>query len=241
LVLTDILQAERGAIVEQVAGFPNSPTSTTTIKVTVTAEDDHETNTFTVKVRVPAWSSESNNTISVNGIAVAAASVVAGTYASITRVWKTGDVVEVNFPMEFWASPVTDDRPAFNGTMAFMFVPLLAFCYLANPLVYRLLCFDLVDFVAGATPYPPPPPSHYRPDGTPFTSSLQSQQRSGINTELHPLIMYGLRRYGPLVLAGLSNTDAFAPAGTALRPKRVRLGLKWFSKMGLFLIFDFDF
>jgi DUF1680 family protein len=60
-----------------------------------------------------------------------AGDVVAGTYFTIARTWSAGDVVEVYFPMTYWSSPVVDDRPAFNSTMAFMHgdLPSLA----ANP------------------------------------------------------------------------------------------------------------
>lgn len=50
--------------------------------------------TFSIDLRIPAWSRET--ALTVNGEAV---DVTPGTYASLTRAWKTGDVIAVRFDM----------------------------------------------------------------------------------------------------------------------------------------------
>jgi DUF1680 family protein len=51
--------------------------------------------TFTLKLRIPAWSE--NTSVKVNG---KKQPVTAGTYAAITRQWKSGDRVEIVFDMQ---------------------------------------------------------------------------------------------------------------------------------------------
>jgi DUF1680 family protein len=51
---------------------------------------------FAIRLRIPAWSAQSN--IAVNGEAMAD-SLKAGTYASIQRVWKKGDVITLTLDL----------------------------------------------------------------------------------------------------------------------------------------------
>jgi DUF1680 family protein len=80
---------ENGLEIEQVSSYPESETSTLTVK----AAADRP---LTVHLRVPKWSSGVE--IKVNG---AAAGVAAepGTYASISRTWAVGDTITVRIPL----------------------------------------------------------------------------------------------------------------------------------------------
>ena len=61
---------------------------------------------FTLKLRIPGWCT-AGATISVNGLALpASASATAGSYFSLTRVWRSGDRVQLSLPMpiRIWES-----------------------------------------------------------------------------------------------------------------------------------------
>lgn len=114
---------EKGTTITQAAGFPESATSTTTLIVDVDGNGEFNSSMveFTVKLRVPAWACGSKNVVAINGKPVDPSTIVAGKYLAISRSWTKGDVVEVHFPLTFWSSRVSDDRPTFNSTMAFMY------------------------------------------------------------------------------------------------------------------------
>ncbi|MET7425449.1 beta-L-arabinofuranosidase domain-containing protein [Dactylosporangium sp. NPDC005555] len=76
----------RGVTVRQETGFPETPST----RLTVTGSG-----TFTMKVRIPSWASGA--TVRVNGTAQAAPAP--GSFATISRTWASGDVVEVSLPM----------------------------------------------------------------------------------------------------------------------------------------------
>jgi len=92
--------------------------------------------TFTLKIRVPAWAA-GKNTATVNGLPVqshergggdsgsGSGGVKPGTYLSIARAWAPGDVVELALETTLWASPLNDDRPQWEGVVAFMYGPLV--------------------------------------------------------------------------------------------------------------------
>jgi len=107
---------EKKAVINQTAGFPYASDSTTTLTITIV-----EPTTFTIKLRVPSWAA-GQVSLTVNGNAVEA---TPGTYATITREWNDGDIVDAFFEMTLWTSAVEDTRPAFNSTYAFMFGPLV--------------------------------------------------------------------------------------------------------------------
>jgi DUF1680 family protein len=61
---------------------------------------------FTLKLRIPGWCT-AGATVSVNGLALpASASATAGSYFSLTRLWRSGDRVQLSLPMpiRIWES-----------------------------------------------------------------------------------------------------------------------------------------
>ncbi|MEO9476581.1 MAG: beta-L-arabinofuranosidase domain-containing protein [Cyclobacteriaceae bacterium] len=64
------------------------------VKITV---EECKASAFEIKVRIPKWAVGS--TLKVNG-ADAEAEVTPGTFANINRVWKKGDVITLDMPME---------------------------------------------------------------------------------------------------------------------------------------------
>ena len=80
---------EKGLTLKQVTTFPE--TAKTRFEFTAANPVD-----FTLKIRHPAWAASA--TLRVNGTAVETASTP-GSYLTLKRTWKTGDVVEVDLPM----------------------------------------------------------------------------------------------------------------------------------------------
>lgn len=85
--------------ITQATTFPVGDTSTLTISGEGTGE-------WTMKIRIPSWTSGAS--VSVNGQA-ANVSVNPGSYASITRAWKAGDVVSVKVPMKLRTVAANDN------------------------------------------------------------------------------------------------------------------------------------
>ncbi|WP_305787614.1 glycoside hydrolase family 127 protein [Symbioplanes lichenis] len=90
----------RGSLLRLTTGYPYSDT----IRITVT-----EGGSFALRIRIPGW--VSGPTLRVAGAPV---HVRPGTYASIRRRWRTGDVVELTLPMRprWLAAP---DNPAIRA------------------------------------------------------------------------------------------------------------------------------
>ena len=49
----------------------------------------------------------------------------AESYLKVSHAWKDGDKVEITFPMSLWTSPLNDQHPEHNSTLAFMYGPLV--------------------------------------------------------------------------------------------------------------------
>lgn len=64
-------------------------------RVQITIDESPATE-FSLKLRIPGWADEA--TIQVNGSA-SSAKIKPGSYAQLRRIWKAGDVVEIQFPM----------------------------------------------------------------------------------------------------------------------------------------------
>ena len=67
---------------------------------------------FAMKLRIPAWTRGAM--LKVNGAAVAA---TPGTLATIKRVWKRGDVVELTIPQPLRMLPIDDQNPKLAAVM----------------------------------------------------------------------------------------------------------------------------
>ena len=73
----------------------------------------------TIHVRIPRWTTEGAN-LKINGHAVEAISDP-GSYTAITRVWRDGDTLAVNLPMELTEEPLLGD----DATVAALYGPLV--------------------------------------------------------------------------------------------------------------------
>lgn len=105
------LQGERFALTQETA-FPYAQTSKITID---------KGGTFTLALRHPAWAGE-GYAVKVNGEAVSV-SVEKGkaSYATVSRTWAKGDVVELTLPMELRV----EECPNYTDYVAFKYGPIL--------------------------------------------------------------------------------------------------------------------
>jgi DUF1680 family protein len=103
---------ERGFSLEQKTDYPRG--NTTEIRITAAKREP-----LTLRVRAPAWAT-SPLVLKLNGKVLDVAATP-GTYASIARVWKTGDRLEVTVPMAVRAEPL---RGSSNLT-AFVYGPVV--------------------------------------------------------------------------------------------------------------------
>jgi DUF1680 family protein len=87
----------RGVTIRQDTTFPDAGST----RLTVTGSG-----TFTVKVRIPAWATGAE--LRVNG-AVQAGASTPGRYATLTRAWASGDVVDLTLPMRLTRPATPDD------------------------------------------------------------------------------------------------------------------------------------
>lgn len=91
LFLPSVLDwTQRGITVTQATTYPASDTTTLTVTGSVSGS-------WSMRIRIPAWASGA--TISVNGV-VQNVATTAGSYATLTRSWTSGDVVTVRLPMQ---------------------------------------------------------------------------------------------------------------------------------------------
>jgi DUF1680 family protein len=102
--------AEKGLIIKQDTNFPRGDVS----KFTITGQGQLD-----IKLRVPAWVRKGFQ-VTINGIAHPTVGQP-GTYLTLTRVWKTGDVIEVRMPFTVRTERALD-RP---DTQALMWGPVL--------------------------------------------------------------------------------------------------------------------
>ncbi len=105
------LKDDHFALTQQ-TDFPYSNTSTITID---------KAGTFTLAIRHPQWAAE-GYAIKVNGTdATPAVSTGAASYATLTRTWSAGDVVEVTLPMQVRY----ETCPGYADYVAFKYGPIL--------------------------------------------------------------------------------------------------------------------
>ncbi|MDL2248011.1 glycoside hydrolase family 127 protein, partial [Bacteroides sp. OttesenSCG-928-J23] len=90
---------EKGVKVRQETNFPNDG------KVTLTVETDNPTK-MALNLRYPSWSK--NVEVKVNGKRVAIKQKPSS-YMVIDRVWKSGDLVEINYPMYLYLAEANDN------------------------------------------------------------------------------------------------------------------------------------
>jgi DUF1680 family protein len=104
---------ERGLSLTQQANVPSSDTATFTI-------NGAPSTAVNIKFRSPSWVAAGKSvTVKVNGTDVNAATI--NGYVDVSRVWKTGDVIEVTLPSEIRVSRLTDSP----DTVAFTYGPVV--------------------------------------------------------------------------------------------------------------------
>ncbi len=111
-IASELTWKERGLTLRQETKYPES--STTRLVFTCT-----EPLELALKVRRPAWATE-GMALSVNGTPQAVATAP-GSYAVITRTWKTGDTVEASMPFTLRTEGFRDNANRF----AFLYGPLV--------------------------------------------------------------------------------------------------------------------
>ncbi len=89
--------SDRNVVVTQSTNFPYADTT----KLTFTGGG-----AFDVKVRVPRWATR-GFFVTING-RTPTVEPVPGTYLTLSRVWQTGDTIELKMPFSFHLSPVMD-------------------------------------------------------------------------------------------------------------------------------------
>ncbi|KAK4171246.1 hypothetical protein QBC36DRAFT_367517 [Triangularia setosa] len=91
--------SQRNVTITQTTTYPLGDTTT----LTVSNKGD-----WTMRIRIPSWTSKAE--ISINDVKMQGIAAVPGTYASIARLWSSGDVVTVRLPMNLRTIPA-NDRP----------------------------------------------------------------------------------------------------------------------------------
>ena len=110
-VASELRWTAKGVSVRQDTRFPQEDR----IRLTVNAKAP---SAFTLRLRVPYWADVGS--VSVNGTPIPAFSSPSS-YLSLTRTWKSGDVVELTLPMRLHRSHMPDDR----SVQAVMYGPLV--------------------------------------------------------------------------------------------------------------------
>jgi len=110
---------ERKVKLEQRTGFPYEQGTTLVITEAPAAGVE-----FTLGVRHPAWVADGAMTLTLNGRQIGGESR-SGTLASVSRVWKTGDVLKVSLPMKLRVENLPGTTPGTEAYAAYMYGPVL--------------------------------------------------------------------------------------------------------------------
>jgi DUF1680 family protein len=110
-VASELRWTAKGVTLRQDTRFPQEDR----IRLTVDAKAP---SVFTLRLRVPYWAD--GGSVSINGTPVPVFSSPSS-YLSMTRTWKSGDVVELTLPMRLHRSHMPDDR----SVQAVMYGPLV--------------------------------------------------------------------------------------------------------------------
>jgi hypothetical protein len=116
-IASELSWAEQGLTLRQETHFPDDDRTTLTLRLDRPAR-------VALKVRCPGWVAD-GMTVRVNG-ALDPAGATPGTFVTLTRTWKTGDVVAIDVPKAVTAEYLPHSR----GSVAFLAGPIL----LAAPL-----------------------------------------------------------------------------------------------------------
>jgi DUF1680 family protein len=111
-VASELSWPEKGLRLTQETRFPEEGRSTFLLRVERPAE-------LALRLRIPWWA-RNGGTVRVNGASVGAFATPSS-YLTLTRVWKSGDRVELDLPMTLWTEPMPDDasiQAAMYGPLA---------------------------------------------------------------------------------------------------------------------------
>lgn len=122
---------ERGLTLRQDTTFPETPKT----RLTVTTRQPKK---LTLSLRCPSWETPGAMAVRINGVPVKAAARP-GSFLDITRVWKSGDIVDIGLPMRVTMQSLPGD----SHYAAFFYGPIL----LAGPLGTEALA--RADFYGG--------------------------------------------------------------------------------------------
>jgi DUF1680 family protein len=112
LIASELNWDERGIVVRQETGFPESDTTVLKIKTAAPVP-------LTMRIRRPAWAVEGVE-VTVNGRRQTIDSTP-GSYLSLTRVWHGGDAVSVRLPMKLR----TECLPGTSDFVALLYGPIV--------------------------------------------------------------------------------------------------------------------
>jgi DUF1680 family protein len=161
------------------------------VRLTVSETTGEE---FTLKLRIPEWSGEAR--LSINGH-TATVEARPGSYAALTRRWKTNDVVEIQLPME---PRLIEANPLVEETLNQLAVK-------RGPLVY---CLESADLPAGVRVADVSLPPDIR-----LTAHLEPQRLGGV------VVLHGTAEARP---AGDWNGRLYREIGPAKKsPVNLRL------------------
>lgn len=90
---------ERNVIVEQKTSFPKSDQTQLLIK---------GDGRFDIHIRVPSWARQ-GFIVKINGKAEKI-KAVPGSYLKLRKMWKTGDIIDIKMPFDFYLTPVVDQQ-----------------------------------------------------------------------------------------------------------------------------------
>jgi len=111
-VPSELTWREKGLVVRQETRFPEEDTTRLTLQ-------PDQPRRLAVKIRYPAWA-QSGITVTVNG-RNEKVSATPGSYVTLERRWKKGDVVQVRLPMSLRQEAMPDDAK----TVALLYGPLV--------------------------------------------------------------------------------------------------------------------
>ena len=110
-IASDLDWAEKGVRVRQETRFPEQPGTT----LTITAKNP---TSMTINLRIPYWAE--GGSVKLNGTPLETFSSPSS-LLSLNRVWKSGDKIELNLPMNLHVDPMPDD----STVQAMMYGPLV--------------------------------------------------------------------------------------------------------------------
>ncbi|MGW3413077.1 beta-L-arabinofuranosidase domain-containing protein [Streptomyces sp. NPDC000888] len=190
---TTLNWSEKGVTVTQTTDYPREQGSTITIGGGSAA--------FALRLRVPSWATAGFR-VTVNGSAVSG-TPVAGSYFTVSRTWRGGDVVRVSVPFRLRVEKALDD-PSLQ-TLFYGPVNLVARNSATNSLPFGLyrnaaLSGDLLPTLTPVTGKP----LHYTLDGTEFAPFSEGTE--------DPTHAY-FRRTEPRLVFGNTDSGVANPTG----------------------------